>query len=110
MVCNKSRENVAASNGGADAAGSLMNCACVTARGGAPPASGVGSSEYLTLPGLMSLLVSMKYATGLIVVTRDCSARKLFGPGAPFLSTMPSDSRLVTCCPCFGTYVAYRLS
>src|SRR5262245_21809332 len=96
MVSNIARENVAASNGGADGAGAFVNCASVTARGGAPPASGVGRSEYVSLPGCVSLWVSMKYASGLIVLTRDCSARKLFGPGAPFLSTMPSDRRLAT--------------
>ena len=84
-------------NGGAEAAGLFLNCASVTGSGGALPASGVGRSEYVTLPGLTSLLVSMKYATGLIVLTRDCAASALFGPGAPSLSMMPSDSRLAAC-------------
>ena len=60
-VASRSRENVCASNGGAAGAGSPSSWSSVTARGGAPPASGVGrNGAYGVLLGLLSDFVLMK--------------------------------------------------
>jgi len=52
----------------------------------------------------------MKYETGLMVVSLNCSAAPRFHPGDPSALTIPFDSRFDTDSPCFGTYVPYTLS
>src|SRR5262249_19439408 len=74
--CSCAAEKVCASNGGALTAGSFRNCARVTARGGALPASGVGrNGAYEVLFGAFSCALLMKYDTGLIVPSWNCVAR-----------------------------------